>query len=72
MYLAVKDICDADSSAWQSLRTFAGAYADLKIRVGNIQCQSQDDSDIAKQTSRANGYVQSCVAHRQSHSYLRG
>jgi hypothetical protein len=53
MYLAVKDICDADSSAWQSLRTFAGAYADLKIRVGNIQCQSQDDSDIAESKQAA-------------------
>jgi hypothetical protein len=43
MYLAVKAVCDRNTSTWQSLQAFGDAYADFGTHVQNIQniAQSQ-------------------------------
>jgi hypothetical protein len=52
MQLAVEGICDGTPTPWQPVVPFAEAYADLKIRVTNIQVfaqnQTQDKSGIAE------------------------
>jgi len=44
MYLAIKAVCDRNTSTWQTLQAFADAYADFGARVTNIQNLAQSQA----------------------------
>jgi hypothetical protein len=60
MYLAVEGICDASTASWQAVQAFADSYADLQIRVTNIQTFAQS------QTQKTTGITQDKAAARKA------
>jgi len=44
MYLAVKAICDRNTTTWQTLPAFADAYTEFETHVSNIQTLAQNQS----------------------------
>jgi hypothetical protein len=60
MYLAVEGICDGSTASWQAVQAFADSYADLQIRVTNIQTFAQS------QTQKTTGITQDKAAARKA------
>jgi hypothetical protein len=44
MFLAVKAVCDRNTSVWQTLPAFADAYTEFGTRVSNIETLAQNQS----------------------------